>query len=181
MQNSMFRFFRMSFYRKDGSGTETLSEVEIARAGAADSLLTQFKSVPGEDAGNIDIVALQSWITEVRKLAALAKRSAIADTYIGQILAHSPPESGVWPPTPVCSVLEDLSSAEIESGLRNKRFNMCGTMIKAMFEGGDQERRLAKDHRKWSEARREYPRTASLLGKIAGEWDQEAKRHSGEG
>jgi hypothetical protein len=124
----------------------------------------------------MDMAALQSWITEVRALATLAARSAIADTYIGNILAHSPPESGIWPPTPVSRVLEDLSSAEIESGLRNERYNMCGTMTKTMFEGGDRERKLAKEYRQWSEALQAYPRTSSLLARMAGEWDREARR-----
>jgi hypothetical protein len=89
------------FLPEDNSCTEPLSEVEIGNARAGYSLLTQFKLVPGENAGKMDMAALQTWITEVRALATLAARSAIADTYIGHILAHSPPESGIWPPTPV--------------------------------------------------------------------------------
>jgi hypothetical protein len=53
---------------------------------------------------------------------------------------------------------------------------MCGMMTKTMFEGGDRERKLAKEYRQWSEALREYPRTSSLLARIAGEWDREASR-----
>jgi alpha/beta superfamily hydrolase len=72
-------------------------------------------------------------------------------------------------------MLEELKVSDIESGIRTERFNMRGVVTKAMFEGGDQERELARKHRRWLESRRQYPRTAALLDQIARSWDDDAK------
>ncbi len=163
------------FRADDSQSSESSSQSEIARARAAYSLLMQFKSVPGEDAGTIDQDAMQRWIDEVRRLAGAAKRSEIADAYIGHILAHSAPESGVWPPVPVSIALEKLKAPTIENGIITERYNMRGVVTRALFEGGEKERELAKTQRKWLEERREYPRTAALLGRMASSWDREAE------
>lgn len=163
------------FRADDSPGTDTSSESEINKARVAYSLLMEFKSVPGEDEGKIDAAAMQSWIHDVRRLAAEAKRSAIADTYIGHILAHSAPEASVWPSVPLSVVLEELQAPEIESGIKIERFNMRGVVTKAMYEGGRQEREIATMYRQWREARREYPRTVALLDDIARSWDNDAQ------
>jgi hypothetical protein len=163
------------FRADDSPPSEVSSQSEIARARAAYSLLMQFKSVPGEDGGGIDQEIMRNWIDDVRRLATSAKRSEIADAYIGHILAHSAPESGIWPPVPVSVTLEKLKEPTIESGIMTERYNMRGVVTRSLFEGGEQERELARTYRKWLEERREYPRTAALLGRIANSWDREAE------
>jgi hypothetical protein len=164
-------------FREEGSESErSPSESEIAKARTAYSLLMQFKSVPGESNGKLDQVAMETWIADVQRLARSANRGPIADAYIGHILAHATPEAEIWPPVAICVTLEKLESPEIESGITTERFNMRGVVTKALFEGGVQERDIAKTYRKWLDQRREYPRTAALLDAIAISWDKEGER-----
>jgi hypothetical protein len=163
------------FRADDVPSSESTSQSDADKAKASYGILMEFRSVPGEEAGVIDQEVMLRWINEVRKLAKVAKRSEIADVYIGHILAHAAPELGIWPPVPISIALEKLKAPTIEDGIITERYNMRGVVTRAVFEGGEQERELARTHREWLEGRREYPRTAALLGRMADSWDREAE------
>ena len=68
------------------------TEERRARAAAGYRVLSECHTVPGLKDGNIDQAELNRWTARVRELAATQDRSAIADEYIGHIVAYAPVE-----------------------------------------------------------------------------------------
>ncbi len=156
-----------------------LTAHQKSRAEYGYKLLNEWHRVPGlQKNGEIDQEALVKWVDEARSLAAKENRVEIGDQSIGKIIAHAPqdPNDGAWPHRAVRTVIENVKSDEIEIGIRTERFNMRGAYSKEVYEGGVQERELAKKYRAWVEACSEWPRTYRLLQSIAKSWEQDAKR-----
>jgi hypothetical protein len=162
---------------KPASGQETeVSNERRERASAGYRLISGHHVIPGMTDSGIDEEAMRRWVTGVRELATVRDRAAIADQYIGHILAHAPhDEDGAWPHRSVRSLLEQLASSNVERGLLIERFNMRGVVAKSPYEGGDQERQLATTARDWSETARRWPRTSALLRTLAEDWERHAK------
>lgn len=164
-------------FRAEGSeATEKPSDIELFKARTAYTLLSNFSAIPGDTAEGIDENALRSWIAEVRQQAKGAQRQKIADQYIGHVLAHASEEGEAWPPLQVCTILEELASIDVESGIEVERFNMRGAYTKALYEGGIQERELARKYHGWRDNRLDYKRTAAMLDRLAKSWGMEAER-----
>ncbi len=155
-----------------------ITDERRSRARLAYQVLQSMKTVPSFSEGAHDVGHLRSWITEVRMLARGADREVITDQLIGQILAYAPldAEDGAWPTKPIRQLIEDLSSDQIESGIAICRFNQRGAFSKQIFDGGEQERGLASQYRKWAEVARQSVRTSVLLRRIADDWDAHGKR-----
>lgn len=160
------------FRGKDEEPRE-ISDRESKHATNAYRLLKSLKSLPGQSDEHLDAMALHNWCHAVQRLAADVKRKEIAEQMIGQVLAHSPldPNDEAWPHAAVREVIEALASSEVERGISIERVNMRGVYSKQMGEGGDQERALARQLRKWAEASSEFVRTRALLEHIAQTWD----------
>ncbi len=134
-------------------------------------LLLEFDKVPGTDNGTIDSFVLKEWVLAVRSLGSATDRSEITDTYIGQLLAHSPPsKDGIWPQPAICELIETIRSPALEKGIRTERFNMRGVYTKSLREGGAQERELADRYLEWAKSCADYPRVYNLLTTIAESW-----------
>jgi hypothetical protein len=163
-------------FRPSKGKDEPLSESAQNLAVAAYELLTGIQVLPGQTDGDVDEKTLLDWCMNVRRIAAEVDREDITDQRIGAILAHSPlsKKDNAWPHEAVRSVIEKVGSDELERGVAVERFNMRGVYSKAVGEGGDQERVLAKQSREWADAMPEYPRTAAMLMEIAGSWLREA-------
>jgi hypothetical protein len=151
-----------------------------ARAQAAYSLLEGLAQVPGQhDENQIDEEALLKWTDATRRKAAEVDRAVVADLQIGRILAHSPddPEVGGWPHRVVRNVIEKLRADDIDRGLITERHNMRGFYTKALYEGGAQERALARQYREWADVSRvHWPRMAQVLEAIAQSWEEHARQ-----
>jgi hypothetical protein len=154
------------------------SEQEQKLATAAYELLDSLEVLPGQVDGGVDFFTLQAWTDEVRQRAVEADRSAITDARIGHLLAHSPvdPEDQAWPHKAVRSLVEHLSSDQVEQAVRIERLNMRGVYCKAMGDGGQQERALAEQAKSWARTMPEFPRTANMLFAIAEMWFREGER-----
>ncbi len=142
-------------------------------------LLQGWHKVPGLDTeGNIDKEFLLSWIKEVVDLCEKKDRKEIGEQSIGTVLAHAPNDhlDKAWPHRMVRDVIEEIGSEEIEVGVMVERHNMRGTVSKAMFEGGQQERELAAKYKEWADKCIEWPRMHKLLNKISESWETNAKK-----
>lgn len=85
---------------------------------------------------------------------------------------------GNWPDVPVRAVIEKMSNVNIEKGLLLAVRNNRGVTVRGLFDGGRQERGLSQQYRKWSNALSlEWPRTSSLLEKIAQSFEMDARTH----
>jgi hypothetical protein len=161
---------------RDKSEDAKLTSKERTRAQAAYRLLGGMEIVPGQGEGNdIDEDALRRWVDGVRKKAAEVDRAVLADQQIGNILAHTreDPEDGGWPHRVVRNLIDDLAADDIDLGLTIERHKMRGVTTKALYEGGDQERDLARQYRRWADvSRTRWPRIARVLEIIAQGWEE---------
>lgn len=155
--------------------------LESARelAHQAYDVLHDWKDVPGaDDQGVIDPVALANWVKRARKLLAEAGRSDIGDSQIGKILAAAKQNSHQsWPPEPVCDVIEVTRSRALEEGFEVGVYNQRGVTVRALHDGGEQERALAERYRRNAEALRfDWPRITACLERISATYRADAER-----
>ena len=111
-------------------------------------------------------------------------RTQIGEIVIGQVLARSPTaQDGEWPHEGVRAVIEKLESEFLERGFANGVYNSRGVTTRGPYDGGDQERGISESYRAHAEAlNARSPRTAAMLGRIAGTYERDAERedHSAE-
>jgi len=134
-------------------------------------LLTNWTLLPGASEQGIDEGVLHAWVERARSLAREQRRLGVCERQIGRLLAHAPSDAdGVWPTRAVRAVIEAVASADLERGVSLERFNMRGVVSKGVFEGGKQERELAKQTSDWAEHVAAWPRTQRLLRRMAKKW-----------
>jgi hypothetical protein len=73
-------------------------------------------------------------------------------------------------------VIERIASSEVEIGFSIECFNKRGAFMKALHEGGQQERELSAKYERWATNTAHYPRTSTMLSKIASSWLNDAAR-----
>lgn len=156
-----------------------VQESERQRATVAWRVLKEWRTPPGLDgSGSLDYSRLMVWLAAARSAASVKDRAEVADHCIGAVLLHTPRDqvSGNWPSTTLAQVLEELTSDAVESGLEIEAFNTRGVTMRAMLDGGQQERELAVQWKiraesvptKWTRAKR-------MCERIAASWEQTAK------
>ena len=158
----------------DDPGDEPVPPGRRALAEVGYSALRSWRTPPGlRPDGTVDVNQLRTWVSEARRLLAGSGRRAIGDIVIGEVLAHIPAETdGLWPSLPVRDLVEDLASTELEAGLRTGRFNSRGMVTRGAQAGGEEERALAAQFRRWAElVADQWPRTGALLRELANEYD----------
>ncbi|WP_324751453.1 hypothetical protein [Roseovarius sp. Pro17] len=145
-------------------------------------LLKGFSILPGFVDREPDSSKLTDWIDRMQQLALEHDRQVSTDLSLGNVLAHSPNDDldGGWPHRFVRDEIERLSSSNVERGLQTERFNMRGVTVRGMRDGGMLERELAADYRRWAEIAELWPRTNSLLSRIAESWERDAEREDSE-
>ena len=149
----------------------------LAVAKNAFHLAHRIARVPGtKDDGAVNQDDLLHWIEETRELCAQFGRTAIGDHLIGQLLSKAPEDDeGVWPCKAVCEGLEAIGTEEVAQGFMIGKYNARGVHT-ISDEGGDQERELAGQFRRWAKHRRvDYPFTSGVLNKLAGSYEADAK------
>jgi addiction module HigA family antidote len=141
-------------------------------------LLEGLERVPGhDDLGELQADRLAKWIRTVRAQCAKLDRAEVGDINLGKLLSSAPEgKDGVWPCEPVRQVMEDLQSERISSGAHTGLYNARGVHWRG--EGGDQERELSAQYRKWAEALQySHPFVSSnLLMGMVKTYEHEANR-----
>ena len=167
-------------YRAEGEDEVDLFGAEKNRMRAALDLLESWRDVPGANQdGTIDQARLFSWVTEARQLLSESGRLSSGDHRIGRILRYGPPpRENEWPCEAIRDLIEDLASISIEDGLYVEVYNSRGLTGRNMTEGGDQERALEEQYRHYAQhAASQWPRTASLLRRIAASYNRDARMY----
>ncbi|WP_186829217.1 hypothetical protein [Ralstonia sp. TCR112] len=164
-------------FKGENEEAKEISEAQQKLAMAGYRLLESLRILPGQREQEIDSDFLLTWCMQVRRLGAEAGRGAVTDGRIGHLLAHSPvsPTDNAWPHEAVRRAIEAISSDRLESGVAIARFNMRGVYSKAIGEGGDRERELARQARAWADRMQTSPRTAGMLRRIGDDWDAHAR------
>ena len=159
-------------YRAEGTKPEEVDDEALHRASAAYSVLSSWRTVPGQDGdGRIDGPRLQGWLDDTELRLRQAERVAIGHQKIGQMLSGSPHDpDGTWPCSPVRDAIEKVASTDLEIGLGTGVMNSRGVVSKNPSEGGASERALAERYEGYAAAVRAlHPCTAAALRRI-GEW-----------
>ncbi|MBI4538941.1 MAG: helix-turn-helix transcriptional regulator [Gemmatimonadetes bacterium] len=166
-------------FRGEGEEPRELKDDERERAERGyDLLLHSWSTMPGERADRtIDEAALRKWIKEARSALAAAGRTAVGDHIIGQVLSRSPAErDGTCPSQAVRNVIEELESEHIEKGFVIGVLNSRGVTTRDPAAGGTPERGLAGQYEGLASAvADQWPRTASILRRIADSYRADAK------
>jgi hypothetical protein len=165
--------------KEDNENALVPSEENAARVKRAYKLLKSWKKVPGlTQNGTVDSEQLKVWISSAREACHTSGRGAIGDQTIGQVLAYSPADpDGIWPDVSVRKLIEELTSRDLEAGIEIGVHNKRGVYTKSLSEGGRQEREIAEKYQKYATAvADEFPRTASLLRRIADGYTSDAHR-----
>ena len=104
-------------------------------------LLDSWNKVPGmRDDRSINVVELNNWIKETRKLAKECDRLEVSDIEIGTLLSRLPEDDNQLPSEVIFHILEEVNSKDLyesySMGLTNKR----GSTVRMPFDGGQIER-----------------------------------------
>jgi hypothetical protein len=153
------------------------------RAHLAGDLIHSWKRVPGaDDSGQIIYENLKDWVAKAKELCRKSDRGEVGDSHIGQVFAHAEKENeDAWPPEPVCQIIDEVESEELDRGFHMGIYNKRGVVTKSPLEGGRQERVLAEQYRIFAEKWIiRYPRTAAILRIVAEGYENEAIREDKE-
>ena len=135
------------------------------------TILQGWRIPPGYDraSGDFDPDALRNWVLEVRRMLMERGVSDVGDAFVGELLSGSPTgHDGVWPTEEVRRLLEKVGTDQLEKGMVTGAVNMRGVIGGDPFEGGRQERYLAKRYSAWAtKVDVEYPRTGRVLRQLA--------------
>jgi len=147
------------------------TEQESRRAINAYRLLHSWTELPGFQAASktVDADVLRKWVDTARELCRQSGHLDICDTYIGEMLAHSPKEPDEsWPCTAVRDVIDAVDSEHMSEGFVIGTLNRRGVVMRMPTAGGDQERGEAAKYASYARAAElDWPITASILRKIA--------------
>jgi hypothetical protein len=156
------------------------SEGERIAAENALKLLHDCRRQPGTlDNGDIDSDACVRFVDETLALCRTNDRSTMGEQTLGQILAHAPAGAdGVWPGIPTRDILDRPELKQMRIGFETGTDNKRGVTSRAMDEGGNQERELADQFRRYSyDLAATHPHLAESLERIARKYEYDAKRH----
>lgn len=154
-------------------------ELKEQRTHLSGKLLDTWKTIPGSDSsGRIDYQKLESWVEKAREICEKLDRLEVCDTHIGQVLADAiPDEDNNWPPEEVCRIIDEVRSKELDEGFICGVHNKRRVIIKSPFEGGGQERALARQYQEYADKWAiQFPRISEILRKIAKSYESKAKR-----
>jgi len=185
-------------YRANGSNEpdRILTEADIQRASLAREVLDAWTRIPGLDAGAqkpthavgeglgpispawngaIDEEALRSWLERAVQLARGASRLEVCYARIGRLFAYGPADAdGIWPCEPIRRAVEKARSDALDDEMVTAVMNRRGTHWVA--RNGAQESTMASAFRRWCElARAMYPRTGTILRRLAEYYEREAR------
>lgn len=170
-------------YRAEGEKQKDLSKNDETKVKLAHELLMTWHGLPGRTSdGKIDAEALAQWVSDSRKSLAEKGRGPVGDHVIGPILANCPEgEDNIWPHEAVRDVLEQTASNDLDDGFIIGVHNNRGVTTRGPWEGGEQERALAKKYEEYVAALNEkWPRVAGILRRIADSYKRDSRREDQE-
>ena len=165
-------------YSPEGGDSGRLDDRSRRIAQGAYSLLSSWRTLPGEDNGRVSHRLLHRWFTEARAGLEAVGRLPIGLTVAGQMLSGSPHgRDGLWPCAAVREVIEAVASTDLETGVEVGVHNRRSSGVKDARVGGMAERELAREYEGYAiAARATHRRTAWMLRGIAKSYSRDADR-----
>jgi len=139
-------------------------------------LLDGWQTIPGVDeANNINVKFLSNWIEEARALCKENGRLKHANYRIGKILAHYPEGAEIWPPEPICEIIDIINSRNLNDGFSETTHNKRSFSSRGPFDGGTREKNLAAYFKELAiKVAVKYPITSSILENISKGYEHDA-------
>ena len=166
-------------YKAENEEKRDLANYDATRATLAHELIDSWHGCPGRNEdGTFDAEAFRDWITKAREKLSENKRGKIGDILIGHLLAFAPYGSdGAFPHEVIRDLIEEIANPDLEHGIEVQTFNNRGVVMKAMAEGGGQERAIADRYLDYAKkVGDQYPRTAAMLRRLADNYLSHARR-----
>lgn len=164
---------------EEESSTEDIDEnILMQRAEISLELLGTVSILPGQKGKEINAEILSEWVECARRVTREAGRLKIGDDQIGAYLSRCPEgNDGIWPHESVRAVIEKVRSREFDSGFECAKINATGVTSRNPYDGGEQERALAKKYfTDAEEIQLVSPRTADILYSISRSYEWDAER-----
>jgi len=154
----------------------SLDDNERANAERGFRLLRGWRTAPGLKDNVLDRAALNTWLTEVRKLCEGSGHWEIAQSHIGHVLSYVPKDpDGLWLHRGAAEILNAKDNHDMLGGFTAELFNRRGAY---MSTGGKAERDLAADYQ--AKARdldnAGYPLLAAAVRGLAESYIRQAER-----
>jgi hypothetical protein len=166
-------------YKAEDEEKINLTKYDETRISLAYDLIDSWHDCPGRNEdGTFDVEFFRNWVTNARVKLIEVKRGNIGDILIGHMLAFAPYGSdGAFPHEAVRDLLEEVSSPKIEQGLQTQIFNNRGVVMRAIAEGGGQERAIADRYLDYAKKiGDQHPRTAAMLRRLSDNYLSDARR-----
>jgi len=170
-------------YRPDGVEKESIPEpTETAKRMASNAWHVLNDWRPYAKLSAVEMPSTESLMEYSEDLVKIAQERgyrSLALDQLGKALASSPAGlDGNWPHESVRDVIESLAAEdEMKEGFVIGRMNMRGVTSRSIGDGGEQERQVADNYRRWqSSIAVDAPTTSGLLGRLVQIYDSDATR-----
>ncbi|KKG14621.1 hypothetical protein EO98_18500 [Methanosarcina sp. 2.H.T.1A.6] len=164
-------------FKPNNEGDLTATSKKI-RAENAWLLLSMISEIPGQQENSISAEKLREWIYKARNKLEKLDILKIGDSQIGTILSNSPVGTdGIWPHEVVRDLIEELRNPALEHALEIGKWNSRGATTRLPFDGGKQERDLAKEYHDYAEKLAlQWPRTSEVLRSLERSYGRHADK-----
>lgn len=176
---------QMYMSRKQKKTNKPLSDQQTTIAENSYQLLNNWKVVPGTTAeGDFSPDIFNSWISQVESICEESGHLEVAQSHIGKVLNHSPPDEGLWINKVIAECLNREEAGEMRSGYRIGIFNSRG--VHFVDPSGKSEFDLATKYRKQANEveAKQFFRIATELRMLADTYERQgksiAKEHNSE-
>lgn len=141
-------------------------------------LLSMISGIPGQQENSVNSEKLREWVYKAREQLEKLKILRIGDGQIGTILSNSPlGNDGIWPHEAVRDLIEDLKSPVLEDAFETGKWNLRGGTTRFLFDGGKQERDLAKKYHYYAKKLTlQWPRTSEILRRLERSYERHGDR-----
>jgi len=140
-------------------------------------LLDQWKTPPGSIPNNgFDVLKLNNWLTDVKKLCQESGHLNIALDQTGKVLVHSPADKdGLWITKGVAEVVDEKDAEVMRSAFKRELINRRGIYS---WSAGKEEHELSLHYRQKADdvENRGYIRFATSLRELANFYDRQSER-----
>lgn len=141
-------------------------------------LLSMISEIPGQQQNFINSEKLKKWVYKSREKLEKLDILEIGDRQIGTVLSNSPlGTDGIWPHEDVRDLIEELRNPSLEHALEIGKLNLRSGTTRLSFDGGKQERDLAKKyHDNAEKLALQWPRTSEILRSLERSYEHNADR-----
>lgn len=175
---------RWCFSRKDRMPEPDFSDIDKEqlelRAELAFNVLEEWSELPGvQSDGSFDEAHFVLWCEQMLKIAAEHDRRYPALSRFAECLARAAKHRGFedWLPTAVLDLLDRSDLRDLREAFEIGIFNARGVTTRWAYDGGQQEREIAKTYRGLGlRYANSHPRVGAMLEGVAQEYERDGQR-----